>query len=256
LVAAVTAAVVLALALIIPLALRDERGGDRPQGAGQLTAGAPGSTAGAPGPATGASTDPSAGTPPATPGQSATPGTQPGTAPSGPSYGDGSAGGNKPPLQAGWRMYKDSTGFSVPVPPNWRIEREWNGESYRVYFREPTGARRLLMIDQTRQPRPDPVKDWKDQEAARIRSNMYQNYDRIKIESVKYWLKAADWDWRHTSGGVRLHVRNRGFVTANDQAYAIYWSTPDSAWNDSLDEFEMIAAHFKPARSDPSLGSS
>ncbi|HEX8627311.1 MAG TPA: serine/threonine protein kinase, partial [Catenuloplanes sp.] len=66
---------------------------------------------------------------------------------------------------------------------------------------------------------------------------------------VDYWDKAADWEWTYNNSGNRLHVVNRGFVTASDQAYAIYWSTSDSEWQDNLDEFRLITEGFKPARS-------
>ncbi|MDX6258727.1 MAG: eukaryotic-like serine/threonine-protein kinase, partial [Kribbellaceae bacterium] len=53
-------------------------------------------------------------------------------------------------LPAGFERHNDPTGFSLAVPSNWTVRRE-NG---RVYFREPGGSR-LLLIDQTDQPKAD-----------------------------------------------------------------------------------------------------
>ncbi|MEJ3742045.1 protein kinase [Actinomycetes bacterium KLBMP 9797] len=159
-----------------------------------------------------------------------------------PSASPGSSSGVQ--LPAGWRMYTDSTGFSVALPGNWSVSRERT----MVFFREQTGEQRLLGIDQTDEPKPDPVADWRDQESRR--RGDYNDYQRVRIAAVDYWDKAADWEWIYTSDrGNRIHVVNRGFVTAPDKAYAIYWSTSDESWAANQDEFALIAASFKPARS-------
>lgn len=149
----------------------------------------------------------------------------------------------QPQLPAGWRLHKDKTGFSVPVPANWTVARD----GPRVKFNDPESSR-FLMIDQTDSPRPDPVADWKSQE--QVRRGTYSNYQRVKITEVKnYWLTAADWEWIHTEGGTRMHVRNRGFVTSKKKAYAIRWDTAESEWKKNLPNFEIIATGFQPAKS-------
>jgi hypothetical protein len=131
----------------------------------------------------------------------------------------------------------------VPVPAGWAGSRDPDG---RPEWRSPDGAV-LLLIDQRRDPQPDPVRDWLNNEAAR-RSN-YRDYQRIAIKKVPYWLNAADWEFTYTSArGTRLHVLNRGFVTAKDQAYSIYWSTPDSQWEQYRDELQTVFDNFRPRR--------
>ncbi|MBE1487003.1 hypothetical protein H4W31_002641 [Plantactinospora soyae] len=174
-------------------------------------------------------------TPPPTPAPTTAAATQPATTPTGQAA--------QPPLPNGWKIHRDNTGFSVPVPSNWTISRE----GPRVKFNDPNSSR-FLMIDQTNSPRPDPVADWRSQEG--YRKGDYSNYQRVKIVEVKnYWLKAADWEWLHTEGGVRMHVRNRGFVTSSKKAYAIRWDTAESDWAKNLPTFEIIATGFKPAGS-------
>ena len=59
-----------------------------------------------------------------------------------------------------------------------------------MYFR---GDARVLGIDQTNQPRWDPVADWKNQSAYRVSHGDFPNYHEIKIAPVKYFITAADY---------------------------------------------------------------
>ncbi|MGI5145614.1 protein kinase domain-containing protein [Plantactinospora sp. CA-294935] len=215
----------LALVVVVPL-VRDGGSGDedRDPTSGSAPTSQPASTPSAP--ATSAAPTP---TPAATTGQSAQPPVTP-------------TGQSAPQLPAGWRLHQDPTGFSVPVPNGWTISRE----GPRVKFNDPN-SRRFLMIDQTNSPRPDPVADWREQE--RARRGTYQNYQRVTIQAVDYWLRAADWEWLHDEDGARMHVRNRGFVTSSRKAYAIRWDTEAADWNRELATFKIIADGFRPAKS-------
>jgi serine/threonine protein kinase len=139
-----------------------------------------------------------------------------------------------------FRLHRDPTGFSLEIPRGWTVSRR----NHYVYVREPGGAR-FLLIDQTDQPKDDAVADWTRQEAAR-RSGM-RDYERVRIERVDYFLEAADWEFLHTRGDTRLHVINRGFVTSEDQAYGLYWSTPEDQWDESQDYFKTFIRSFRPA---------
>jgi hypothetical protein len=141
-------------------------------------------------------------------------------------------------LPAGWHIYKNKR-FQVAVPRSWTVEVDGT----IVYFREYRGERRVLGIDWTKQPKSDPVADWKQQE--RQRSGSKPGYERVRIVAVDYWLKAADWEYRY-NGNARLHAINRGFVTAKNRAHAILWITPDRTWEANLDEFAVITKSFRP----------
>jgi hypothetical protein len=153
-----------------------------------------------------------------------------------------SAGSGGVALPAGWEMYTDRTGFSVAVPSGWRVSRVGT----MVYFREPSGGGRVLGIDQSNQPKSDPVADWTDQEGRRKAAGDWKDYSRVKIVAVNYFLKAADWEFTYAGSGGRLHVVNRGFVTSSTQAYAIYWSTADADWQANQANFNLIASSFQP----------
>jgi serine/threonine protein kinase len=143
-------------------------------------------------------------------------------------------------VPAGFRRHTDSTGFSLVVPEGWTVGRD----GQQVSFREPGGSRRLL-IDQTDQPKADPVADWRQQE--QVRRDGYADYRRIRIEAVDYFVKAADWEFTYAAGSGRQHVLIRGVVTSDDQAYGIYWSTPESQWPTSRAVLRTITDSFRPA---------
>ncbi|NUT34770.1 MAG: serine/threonine protein kinase, partial [Hamadaea sp.] len=146
-------------------------------------------------------------------------------------------------LPPGWKLRDDGTGFAVPVPASWRFSRDKDG---RPRWSDPKTAT-FLLIDQTRQPKPDPVRDWLANEAAR--RDGYRAYERIRIEAVDYYDRAADWEFTYTSAsGTPLHVLNRGFVTAPDQAYSIYWSTRADRWAAELQRLRVVFDGFRPAR--------
>ena len=155
----------------------------------------------------------------------------------------GSPAPNPTVLPDGWYRYVDPTGFSVAVPDGWTVDRK----STIVYFNDPDQGR-LLGIDQNDQPKDDPVADWTQQETNRVDAGDFPDYQRIRIATVDYFLAAADWEFTYTDADTPVHVINRGFVTAPDKGYAIYWSTPADSWAENLDNFKVITDSFVPAR--------
>ena len=227
LVGGVVAVLLLALVLIIPLLDRDEPTGT--SNAQEPSAGA--TQPGAPAPSNAASNAPGP-TPTSAAPTSAAP------VPPPPDSGNGD-----PVLPAGWKLHKDSTGFSVPVPNGWRVEPATDGN---IYFRE-QNRRRWFLIGQTDSPEPDPVTNWLSKKDHRRRTT--SGYQRVgNIRAVDYFDKAADWEWTYNSNGGRRHTRNRGFITASDKAYAIRWDTLASEWDQNLPNFQIVADGFVPVR--------
>jgi hypothetical protein len=144
-------------------------------------------------------------------------------------------------LPAGWQDYRDPTGFSLYVPIGWTRSREHT----MVYFRDPASGR-VLGIDQTRQPKPDPVADWRGQANYRVARGDFPGYQEIRIVDVPFWQRAADWEFTF-NGRSRQHVNNRGFITSASQAYGIYWQTNDSDWAAAYPALQLIFASFRPA---------
>jgi hypothetical protein len=105
----------------------------------------------------------------------------------------------------------------------------------------------FLLIDQSNQPQPNPLADWQQQEASRI--GTYPNYHRIRLEAVNYPQaeKAADWEFTYDHNGTPTHVLNRNILANAHHAYALYWSTPASEWNQDFRIFQVLAQSFRPA---------
>ena len=144
-------------------------------------------------------------------------------------------------VPAGFELYEDPTGFAVAIPAGWEVAREQSS----TFVREP-GGRRYLQVDQTRAPKPDPVADWRAQ--ATRASQRLAGYEQIRIDPLDYrgW-EAADWEFTWRAAGGPRRVLNRGFITAPDRAYALYWSVPAEQWEAGRDDYEVFAATFRPA---------
>ncbi|MEV6599867.1 serine/threonine-protein kinase [Actinoplanes sp. NPDC051346] len=145
-----------------------------------------------------------------------------------------------PPLPDGWRDHRDRAGFAVYVPEGWKQSREGT----MVYFRDPRTGR-VLGIDQTDEPRWDPVADWRGQATYRVRTGDFPGYEEIHIREVRYFRKAADWEFTFDDGD-RQHVNNRGVVVSSDRAYGIYWQTRDADWADARADLQLVFDSFRP----------
>jgi hypothetical protein len=131
----------------------------------------------------------------------------------------------------------------VYVPDGWNRSQD----DSIVYFRDPATGR-VLGIDQSDEPRWDPVADWTDQAAHRVRHGDFPGYHQIRIAEVPYWRKAADWEFTFDGKDGRQHVNNRGFVVSRSQAYGIYWQTSDSSWDAAKPDLQLVFDSFRPGR--------
>jgi hypothetical protein len=121
----------------------------------------------------------------------------------------GGPGGGVAVLPPGYRQYRDATGFSIGVPAGWSVSHQ----GLYVYITPPSGGM-FLLIDQTDHPKPDPLADWRQQEAAR--RGTYADYHLIRLAAVHYAEaeRAADWEFTYAGSGGPTHVLNRN-VLAN-----------------------------------------
>ncbi|WP_320065833.1 serine/threonine-protein kinase [Micromonospora sp. RTGN7] len=184
---------------------------------------------------------PQAGTSPATP-SAAAPATSSAAPPSPTPSATPSVDPNA--LPPGWVLHRDPAGFSLPLPPGW-VRR--SGGSDTVIFDERGGVGELL-IQWTSSPKKDAVADWKAKEP--YRKSKVNGYRFLGIRSCQYYKTCADWEWTETRDGTRIHVRNRGFVTAKNRGYAFRWEVAEKDWQARLPYFDRIAKGFKPDRVD------
>ena len=146
-------------------------------------------------------------------------------------------------LPAGYYRFTNATGFSIGVPRGWRVSHD----GHYVYIRDPANSGIFLLIDQSDQPKPNPLADWRQQAADRQGS--YPGYQLILLREVRYTQaeKAADWEFTYNRNGVMVRVLNRNILANARHAYALYWSTPVSEWDASYHFFQVFAATFLPA---------
>jgi hypothetical protein len=147
----------------------------------------------------------------------------------------------QPAPPPGWQDYRDPSGFAVYVPSGWTKSVEGS----IVYFRDPRSGR-VLGIDQTDHPKPDPVADWRGQASYRVRRGDFPGYHELRIAAVPFWTKAADWEFTFTRG-TRQHVNNRGFVVSPSKAYGIWWQTTDTDWQAARPDLQRVFDSFRPA---------
>jgi len=152
------------------------------------------------------------------------------------------SGVGPPTIPAGYHDYQDPTGFSIAIPSGWSVSHQ----GHYVYLTAPSGGL-FLLIDQSDQPKPNPLADWRQQEANRI--GTYPGYHRIRLQAINYPQaeKAADWEFTYYHNGTLTHVLNRNVLANSRHAYALYWSTPESGWNQNFHIFEVFAQTFRPA---------
>jgi hypothetical protein len=146
-------------------------------------------------------------------------------------------------VPAGYYRFTNSTGFSIGVPNGWQISHQ----GHYVYVTDPANSGIYLLIDQSDQPKADPLADWEQQQANR--EGTYPGYHLIRLVSVNYPQaeKAADWEFTYVRNGVLVHILNRNILANASHAYALYWSTPQSDWNADYHYFQEFAATFRPA---------
>ncbi|MFI6268203.1 serine/threonine-protein kinase [Micromonospora zamorensis] len=147
-------------------------------------------------------------------------------------------------LPAGWKLHRDPAGFALPIPDGW-VRSQVDGNT--VVFNQSNGPGKLL-VQWTSTPKKDAVKDWQGQESSRKR--FVTNYQNLGIVGCDFWKTCGDWEWLETRDGQRIHVRNRGFVTASNRGYALRWEIAEKDWQANLPNFDRIAKGFVPDRQD------
>ncbi|MEV0661295.1 protein kinase [Actinomadura luteofluorescens] len=153
-----------------------------------------------------------------------------------------------PALPAGFRTHKDRSGYSVPVPEDWKGPERKNGGDF---FYAP-GRKTYIQIDQTDDPGPSAIDDWRDQERG---GSGWPGYEKLKIAATGNHPpvpdtgngdKSADWEFTYDGDGGRVHILNRGFVTKG-HGYAILLRAPAGDWDEMYSELQPVYRFFKPA---------
>jgi len=158
----------------------------------------------------------------------------------------GSAGPSAGP-SAGWHFYRDSPGFSVPVPDGWLPVRDGR----HVEFREPGGTR-VLSVDEIDPPAGSLLSDARSRAKAAIGSGDYPKYKRIGIGEVSYHVRAVEHEWTY-AGATAMHAVSRAFVSESGRAYLIGWRTSEAVWEANQPALALVFDGFRAGQAEPTL---
>ena len=148
-----------------------------------------------------------------------------------PTTGDPSAPSSAPgAVPAGWHKVTIAKyHFSIALPRGWRQTATTPGGGGAIF--SASGGYPRVQVDFTASPGNDAAADWRAHEPG-VASET-PGYKLIGIDgTVDYrgYRTVADWDFLRSSGGQKLHVKDRGFVVDSSHGYAIMVSLPVSQW--------------------------
>ncbi|WP_438872639.1 protein kinase domain-containing protein [Paractinoplanes pyxinae] len=145
-------------------------------------------------------------------------------------------------LPSTWRIYSDGSGYKVPLPKSASIRQ--SGSETQIRWNN-----RYLLIDQTDDPKPDALADWKQQERDRANRD-YRDYEKVKLVPVSnYFKQAADWEFYYTtSTGNAQHAVKRNIIVSDSQAYSISWYVSPDDWAASQADLKRVYQWFQPKK--------
>ncbi|MGW0482307.1 protein kinase domain-containing protein [Nonomuraea sp. NPDC003214] len=154
-------------------------------------------------------------------------------------------GSARPP--AGWRTYRNAAGgFSIALPRGWRAAKSPTRDS--VTLSGPGTAGKMVVewtVPEVRHSTPEA--HWRALEREIRDKGEFPGYRRIGIRPLTYLgVPAADWEFVRPRDGDLLHVVNRGFRTADDRPFALYWETSHSRWERDKHYVEAFLRTFRP----------
>ncbi|MGW4050084.1 protein kinase domain-containing protein [Streptomyces sp. NPDC004779] len=148
----------------------------------------------------------------------------------------------------GWHRVEDPAGFSLVVPDGWK--RQTDGSANIDYT--PDGGRHRLRI--SIDPSPDfenPYMHLLDLEKT-LQKRM--DYRRVWLNQNTYrdQIKSASWEFTWTEKqnfpGPR-HAIDQMYFDANGTEYAIYMTSPESSWDTTRQQFDIVLQHWQPPAS-------
>ncbi|MFB7028814.1 MULTISPECIES: protein kinase [unclassified Streptomyces] len=176
-------------------------------------------------------------------GTGATGGTATATAPTPSAGGDGKAG--KAGIPAGWHRVDDPEGFSLLVPDGWKRQTEGDQIDYT-----PDNGNHRIRISIDRSPDfENPYMHALDLERVLAKR---MDYARIKLLPTTYrdqtlsCLWEFTWTERKTFPGPRRAI-DQMYYGDDGTEYAIYMSSPESSWETTREQFDIVLRHWREA---------
>jgi hypothetical protein len=145
-----------------------------------------------------------------------------------------------------WRPYTDPSGFSISLPPGWRVTSTAPDE--RDFTGTPQGF--AVVVAWTDTPKSDALADWQQQAQAKAATD--PGYQLISISRATYRsYNAADWQFTdlYKDTGSQYQYLDRGFIVRPGQlAYAIELYGPAGQWSAEYAKiWQGLMTSFRPA---------
>jgi serine/threonine protein kinase len=148
------------------------------------------------------------------------------------------------PAPSGWNFYRNPGRFSIYLPPGWSMSS--SSDTATWFNGQEKGF--VIKVAWTSHPKPDALKDWRQQ--ARAMPAQYPSYRQIYIRSVSYrGYNAADWEFDDVINGRPRQHLDRGFIVDPGRlAFAIELSGPPARWQAVYASiWHGLVTSFKPA---------
>ncbi|WP_030687692.1 serine/threonine-protein kinase [Streptomyces globisporus] len=144
---------------------------------------------------------------------------------------------------AGWHRVKDPEGFSLLVPDGWKRQTEGDQIDYT-----PDNGRHRIRISIDRSPDfENPYMHALDLEVL-LQKRM--DYNRVKLDQVTYrdQVRSCLWEFTWTEKknfpGPR-HAIDQMYYEDDGTEYAIYMSSPESSWETTREQFDIVVQHWR-----------
>ncbi|WP_370457769.1 protein kinase [Actinoplanes sp. OR16] len=142
-------------------------------------------------------------------------------------------------LPTGWSYFTDGSGPHLAVPDGWTYQRV--GETY--CFRDPVTSR-VISLDLGRSPSADPLAACRAEDERLREQGGIRGYDPIAITTVPLLHKAADWEFRYRAPDASPRRATTRWLTMENRAYALGWSTSEPDWKTHQAELDMVRTTF------------
>ncbi|MFD8015681.1 protein kinase [Streptomyces sp. NPDC058955] len=143
----------------------------------------------------------------------------------------------------GWRRVEDPAGFSLVVPDGWKRQKDGANIDYT-----PDGGRHRIRISVDESPDfENPYKHVLDLEKT-LKKRM--DYQRVWLNQNTYrdQVKSALWEFtwteRQNFPGPR-HAIDQVYFADDGTEYAIYMSSPQSSWDTTRQQFDIVLQHWR-----------
>ncbi|MFB7516919.1 serine/threonine-protein kinase [Streptomyces sp. NPDC056144] len=154
------------------------------------------------------------------------------------------AGGTEDAVPAGWHRVEDPAGFSLVVPDGWKRQKEGDQIDYT-----PDNGRHRIRISIDRKPDfENPYMHAQDLE--KTVETRLPEYQRVKLiqttyrDQVRSCLWEFTWNEKKTFPG-RRHAIDQFYYADDGTEYAVYMSSPESSWETTREQFDVVLQHWR-----------